>query len=152
MLLLELRYITTPSYYMFRRPLSKPSSAWSTVYLRRWCIQLTILFMNARSCIIYQNYLKYYDYNNMHWNTIKCIKIIFSSISMIQYIVKIYSVKLRILDWCSGLECVIFYLCYGGNCCVAAVAYLARMRYIHYTFHLSWEPQPPGTLRTWTGL
>jgi len=33
--------------------------------------------------------------------------------------------KLRILDWCSGLEYVIFCLYYGGNSCVAAVAYLA---------------------------
>ena len=44
---------------------------------------------------------------------------------MIQYIVKIYSVKSRVLDWCSGLEYVIFNLYYGGNCCVAAVACLA---------------------------
>jgi len=41
---------------------------------------------------------------------------------MIQYIIKIYIVK---LDWCNGLEYVIFCLCYGGNSCVAAVAYLA---------------------------
>jgi len=41
---------------------------------------------------------------------------------MIQYIIKIYIVK---LDWCSGLEYVIFYLYYGGTSCVAAVACLA---------------------------
>ena len=33
--------------------------------------------------------------------------------------------KLRILVWCSGLEYVICYLYYGGNSCVAAIAYLA---------------------------
>jgi len=43
---------------------------------------------------------------------------------MIQYIIKIYSVKLRILDWCSGLEYVTFYSYYVGNSCVAAVVYL----------------------------
>jgi len=42
---------------------------------------------------------------------------------MIQYIIKIYNVK---FDWWNGLEYVIFYLYYGGNSCVAVVAYLAR--------------------------
>ena len=33
--------------------------------------------------------------------------------------------KLKILVWCSGLEYFIFYLYYGSNSSVAAVAYLA---------------------------
>ena len=64
-------------------------------------------------------YIQYYVSNNM-----MCFKIILSELREIQYIIKIYSVKLRILDWCSGLECAILYLCYGGNSRVAAVAYL----------------------------
>jgi len=39
-----------------------------------------------------------------------------------QYIIKIYNVKLKILDRRSGLEYVIFYLYYGGNSGVAVVA------------------------------
>ena len=44
---------------------------------------------------------------------------------MIQYIIKTHSVKSRVLDCCSGLEYVIFYLYCGGKSCFAAVAYLA---------------------------
>ena len=32
---------------------------------------------------------------------------------------------LKVLDWCSGLEYDAFCLCYSGNSCGAAVAYLA---------------------------
>jgi len=106
-------------------PLSEPSSGWSIIYIRRWNTQLTILLSIARSRITYQKYLKYYDSNNMRSNNIMCIKIILSLISMIQYIIKIYNAKVSLLAWCSGLECIIFYLYFGGECCFAAVAYLA---------------------------
>ena len=95
------------SSYMFRLSLYEPSSGWSIIYLRGWYILLAILLLIATSRV---TYLKYCNWNDMHWSDTVSITIMWSWLSMIQYIIKIYSVKLRTLDWCSGLEFVIFYL------------------------------------------